>query len=117
MMNAHEYSKWLEDLRGRELEAMADFIEALAEFHREKLWRELGYESLHAYLVQHLGMSDGAAHLRVKAVELVGIAPAALEALRTGELCISTMPTIMKCINAKNCGERLPQFFGASRKE
>jgi hypothetical protein len=55
---------------------MADFLVALADFDRRRLWVELGYSSLFSFLHRELGLSKGAAFYRKTAAELVQRFPA-----------------------------------------
>ncbi|BDG05480.1 hypothetical protein [Anaeromyxobacter oryzae] len=50
---------------------MAEFLVALAEFDAKRVWVELGYPSLFAYLHRELGVSKGAAFYRKPAAQLV----------------------------------------------
>jgi hypothetical protein len=50
---------------------MAEFLVALADFDRRRLWRELGHASLFAFLHRELGLSAGAAFFRKTAAELI----------------------------------------------
>lgn len=59
---------------------MADFLVALADFDRKRLWVELGYSSLFHFLHRELGMSKGAAHYRKTAAELIQRVPEVVEA-------------------------------------
>jgi len=59
MTNARQLAAGLVDLFRRERAAMADFLLALADFDRERLWLELGYSSLFHFLHRELGMSKG----------------------------------------------------------
>jgi hypothetical protein len=117
MLDAKAHSEALAVLFTLERNAVDDAVESLAEFHRHFRWRELGYESLFTYLTHVHGFNDGAAYLRVKAAELVAWCPAVLDALRDGSLCLSSLPTLAKCITPENWGERLHWFFGASKRE
>ncbi|MFL5413263.1 MAG: hypothetical protein ACJ79D_17990 [Myxococcales bacterium] len=58
------------ELLRREQASMADFLIALADFDRRKVWLELGYSSLFYFLHRELGLSKGAAHYRKTAAEL-----------------------------------------------
>src|SRR6266540_2534200 len=70
--------------------AMADFLLALADFDRRRLWVDLGYASLFAYLHRELGLSRSAAHYRKTAVELIERFPPVEAAFRSGRLCLTT---------------------------
>lgn len=60
MTTARELSALLADLLRRERAALAEFLLALADFDRQRLWAELGYTSLFWFLHRELGLSKGA---------------------------------------------------------
>ncbi len=64
MTNARELTAHLADLLRREHAAMADFLVALADFDRRRLWLKLGHSSLFYFLHRELGLSKGAARYR-----------------------------------------------------
>ena len=102
MTIARQSAAQLADLFQRERVAMADFLLALAEFDRHRLWLELGYSSLFHFLHRELGMSTGAAFYRKTAAELVQKFPEVVEPLRDGRLCITTVIELAKVITAEN---------------
>ncbi len=91
MNTAREFSSRLADLLAREHGALADFIVALAEFDRKRLWVDLGYSSLFHFLHRELGLSKGAAYYRKTAAELIQRVPEIVEPLRAGRLCMTTI--------------------------
>jgi hypothetical protein len=118
MLNsAFEESARLSDLLRREHTALAEFLVALSEFDRRRLWVELGYTSLFWYLHRDLGLSKGAAFLRKTAAELIQRFPEVLEPLRDGRLCLSNVPELAKVITEENRTEVLPRFFTLSKGE
>ena len=96
---------------------MADFLLALADFDRKKLWRELGHTSLFYYLHREFRLSTGAAQNRKTAAELIQAFPDVEAALRAGELCLSTVNELARVLTPENRAEVLPRFFGLSRRE
>ncbi len=96
---------------------MADFLLALADFDRKRLWRELGHTSLFYFLHRELKLSKGAAQNRKTAAELIQAFPEVEAALRAGELCLSTVNELAKVLSPENRAEVLPRFFGLSRRE
>ena len=96
---------------------MADFLVALAEFDRRKLWLELGHASLFSFLRRELGLSAGAAQYRKTAAELVRRFAGVEAALREGLLCLSSVCELSKVITAENCADVLPRFFGLSARD
>ena len=117
MTNARELTHRLADLLRREQAAMGDFLIALADFDRQKLWRDLGHTSLFYFLHRELGLSAGAAHYRKTAAELVQRFPEVIEPLRDGRICLTTMVALAKVMTPENRHEVLPRFFHLSKRE
>jgi len=117
MSNARELTARLADLLGREHAAMADFLVALADFDRERLWLDLGHSSLFYFLHRELGLSKGAAHYRKTAAELIQRFPEIVEPLRDGRLCITSVVELAKVITPDNRHDVLPRFFHRSKAE
>src|SRR5574341_2572332 len=117
MDNARELSSRLLVLLRREQGTMADFLVALSDFDRRRLWVGMGYTSLFYYLRRELKLSSGAAFLRKTAAELLQRFPEVESPLRDGRLCISSVCELAKVITAENRAEVLPRFFHASKNE
>jgi hypothetical protein len=117
MDTARDFADRLAALLRKEQGAMADFLLALADFDRRRLWQPLGYSSLFHFLHRELGMSKGAAHYRKTAAELVQRVPEVVEALRDGKLCITSIIELAKVLTPENLEEVLPRFFHRSRQE
>jgi len=115
--NAHDLTKRLAELLRNERSALAEFLIALASFHRDERWRELGYTSLFYFLRRELGLSATAAQQRKTAVELVLDFPDLIEPLRGGLLCLSTVCDVRKVLTPENWKEILPRFLGLSHRE
>jgi HNH endonuclease len=114
--SARESAARLADLLRSERSSLADFIAALARFDEERQWMELGYASLFAFLQRELRLSDGAAFYRQTAARLAQKFPHIVEALRSGELCLTTVVELSKILTAENAAELLPRFSGLSRR-
>ncbi len=112
-----ELTNHLVRLLREEQGSLADFLVALADFDRRKLWRELGHTSLFYFLHRELRLSKGAAQNRKTAAELVQAFPEVEAALRAGDLCLSTVTEVAKVLTPENRAEVLPRFFGLSRRE
>jgi hypothetical protein len=117
MSTARDLTNHLARLLREEQGAMADFLLALADFDRKRLWRELGHTSLFYYLHRELRLSKGAAQNRKTAAELIQAFPEVEAALRAGELCLSTVNELARVLTPENRAEVLPRFFGLSRRE
>lgn len=116
-MTARECTDRLAELLRLERHAMADFILALADFDRRKLWLELGHSSLFSFLRRELGLSAGAAQYRKVAAELVQRHAGVEAALRAGKLCLSSVIELAKVLTPENDAEVLPRFFGLSSRD
>src|SRR6266540_6840939 len=117
MTNARDLTARLAELLRLEHTAMADFLVALADFDRRKLWRALGHASLFSFLRRELGLSAGAAQFRKTAAGLIQRFPEVEAALREGRLCLSSIVEVAKVLTPENVTEVLPRFFGLSRRE
>ena len=117
MNQARESSRRLADLLHRERGATADFLVALAEFDRSRLWVQLGHACLFDFLHRELGLSRGAAHYRKVAAQLVQRYPEMVEPLRAGKLCITVVLEVARVITPENSAVVLPQFFHRSKQE
>src|SRR5512138_700145 len=116
-MNARDRSDRIVALFRKEWGSMADCLVQLADFDRDKAWRELGYGSLFQYLRVEVGLSAGAASYRKTAVELIQKVPEVTAALGDGRLCMSSIIEVAKVLTPDNQAEVLPRFFGLSRRE
>src|SRR5512142_1663398 len=117
MNTARELAGRLASLYRNERNAMADFLIALADFDARRAWRELEYPSFWAFLRHELKLSKSAAFHRKTAAALVQAYPAVADALRSGELCLSTVAEVGRVLTPENAGEVLPRFFGLSHRE
>jgi len=114
---ARAHSSRLADLLSREQVALADFLLALADFDKRRLWEPLGYTSLWHYLHRELGLSKGTAHYRQVAAGLVARYPDVEAALRDGRLCITSVIELARVLTPENRAEVLPRFFHRSKQE
>ncbi len=117
METAREFTLRLQDLLRRERFALADFLVALAEFDRRRVWVEAGYASLFDFLHRELRLSKGAAFYRKAAVELMSRFPEVVEPLRDGRLCLMTVAEVARVLTQENRRAVLPRFFGLSKRE
>jgi 5-methylcytosine-specific restriction endonuclease McrA len=117
MNQARESSRILAGLLRSEHGAMADFLVALAEFDRQRLWVQLGFANLFDFLHRELGLSRGSAHYRKVAAQLVQRFPEVVEPLRSGMLCITAVLELAKVVTPENRADVLPKFFHPSKQE
>jgi hypothetical protein len=107
----------LRDLLARERAVAADFLLALADFDRRRGWERLGHASLFGFLTRELGLSKGAAFLRLSAARLLPRHPAVEAALRRGDLCLSAVGELARVLTPENEAAVLPRYFGRSSRE
>ena len=117
MTTARDLTRDLMELLHSERSALARFLLALAAFHRDERWRELGHISLFYFLRRELGLSAGAAQHRKTAAELILDFPEIIEPIREGRLCLSTVCEVQKVLTRENWKDLLPRFYGLSRRE
>ncbi len=114
---AREQSLHLAELLRRERAALAEFLVALAEFDRRRLWLEVGHASLFYFLHRELGLAKGPAFYRKTAAELIQRYPEIVEPLRDGRLCLTSVVELSKVITPENRADVLPRFFELSKRE
>jgi hypothetical protein len=117
MNQARESSRLLADLLRCEQGAMADFLVALADFDRQRIWVQLGHASVFYYLHRDLKLSKGAAHYRKVAARLIQRFPEVIKPLRDGRLCITSVVELARVITPENSADVLPRFFYLSKQE
>jgi hypothetical protein len=117
MENAREFTNRLAGLLARERAALGEFLVALADFDRNRLWLEIGYASLFDFLHRELRLSKGAAFYRKAAVDLIHRFPEVVEPIRDGRLCLMSVAEVTRVLTPENRGDVLPRFFGLSKRE
>jgi hypothetical protein len=117
MTTAREQTNQMASMLRNERGALADFLLAFSAFHAKKRWRDLSYGSAFPYLRTELKLSAGAAYNRLAAAELIVRFPEVEAAVRSGQLCFSTVHEVAKVLTPENKDEVLPRFFGLSRRE
>jgi 5-methylcytosine-specific restriction endonuclease McrA len=117
MDTVRELTRALAHLLRREHTALAEFLVALADFDRKRLWMDLGYTSLFQFLRAELHLSKAAAQYRKVAAELIQQVPAVADALRDGTLCFTTVIEVARVVTAENWQVLLPRFFSLSRRD
>ena len=70
-----------------------EVIEYLQAIYDRRLHLKRGYASMHAFLVQELSYSDGAAHRRIAAMRLVQELPQVKKSISDGKLSLTTAST------------------------
>jgi hypothetical protein len=113
---ARESSRRLAALLRREQHGIGDFLVALAEFDRERLWARLGHANLFAYLHHDLGLSNAAAYHRRVAAELIQRFPEVVEPLGDGRLSVTRVVDLARVMTEDNRSEALARFCQEPRR-
>src|SRR5215813_15243227 len=114
---AREWTARLQQLLGRERQLLVELVLALADFDRQRAYLELGYSSLWDYVHRALGQSETMTHYRVRAARFVQRFPQAVEPLRAGRLCITTLATLAPVVTEANCDAVLAEAMEKPKRE
>jgi len=115
--SAREWTARLQQLLGRERQILVELVLALADFDRQRGYLELGYSSLWEYMHRALGQSETMTHYRVSAARFVQRFPQAVEPLRAGRLCITTLATLAPVVTEANCDTVLTEAMDKPKRE
>ena len=78
----------------------------IAEIEDRKIFAELGFESMYAYLIKGLGYSEAAAYRRVKSAQVLRKNPEVSQKLENGSLNLSQLTPVQKCLTqSQNSGK------------
>lgn len=113
---ARESSRRLLDLLRREQHGIGDFLVALADFDREKLFLRLGHANLFSFLHHDLGLPNAAAFHRKVAAELIQRFPEVVEPLGDGRLSITRVVDLARVMTEDNRTEALARFCQGPRR-
>ena len=117
MNEALQFADELRRLYARERTAMADFMIALVEFDRRRLYLELGYNSLWKFCLEGLLLGEGATNLRTRVVGLLQRFPALIDPLRDGRLTLSSLCEIGKVLTEQNVTELIDRAAWKTHEE
>ena len=96
-----ELDSRLKSLIKKENELLGEILLHIQEVDGRKLYLKKGCASLFEYLTKHHGYSNGPAQRRIDAARLLKEVPTLLEDLQTGDLNLSHISLIQKCIRQK----------------
>src|SRR3954471_547054 len=107
----------LKSLLKEERSCMVQFLLLLGEFDAQKQYLECGYASLWDFTRRALGQSEAMTHYRINAARTLRRFPQALEPLRDGRLCMTTLATLSSVLTQDNCDEVLNEAMGKTKNE
>src|SRR5262245_41213967 len=97
----------LDDLVADERTTTAELVACIAEVEKRQLYRDEGYDSMHAYCVQVLHLSDDAAFKRIGAARAALDFPQILDALTEGRLHLTAVVLLAPRLRPENAEELL----------
>jgi hypothetical protein len=100
-----------------EKEATAELLAHIAEFDERKLYLPAAYESMLAYCVGELGLSEDAAKKRIQVARAAKACPEVFEALAAGRVHLSGLRLLAPRLSAETAEELLASATGKSMDE
>lgn len=95
-LSKDELDLHFKSLAQKERELLFEVLVALKEIDAQRVYLELGYPSLFAYLTQGVGYSHGGAQRRIDAARLLRNVPSIGPSLKTGDLKLSQLALVQK---------------------
>ena len=114
---AHELTARLYQLRRRERRLLVELLLHIGEVDRRKLYLELAFPSLFAFLEGYLGYSGGSAFRRCTAARLLARFPVLAEYLADGRLSLATLVELRDVLDEDRLDEVLARAAGRTEKE
>ena len=113
----HELTRALAAKAACERTSTADLLAHIAEFDARKLYLPAGYDSMYAYCVHELHMSDDSALKRIRAARAAHQFPAIVAAIATGRLHLSGVAVLARHLTPENANELLAAAEHKTRVE
>src|SRR5690349_12596224 len=101
-LSAQDLMEQLRQSLSGERTALADFLVALAELDRRRLYVELGWSSAWDFCCRALGLSETATHYRLAAARQIQQQPELVDQIRSGRLCITTLAKLSRIMTDEN---------------
>jgi hypothetical protein len=96
---------------------LVEFLAYLGEVDRRRLYLELGWPSLFAYCVEHLGLSKASAFRRTAAARLLLRFPVVADHLADGRLNLTTLVELRDVLVEDRLGEILGRAAGRTEEQ
>src|SRR5262252_6333407 len=107
----------LKDLLSRERITLVPILEGIAKIEERKLYLELGYDSMWAFLKRELGQSEAMIHYRLASSRMLRRFPQVAEPLREGRLCMTVLASLAKVLTQENVDELITEAMGKPTNE
>src|SRR5262245_37966680 len=116
-LSAHDLLTQLRQSLGSERTALADFLVALAELDRRRLYVELGWSSAWDFCCRALGLSETATHYRLAAARQIQKQPELVDQIRSGRLCITTLAKLSRVMTDENRAALVAEASGKPTRQ
>ncbi|MDX1386184.1 MAG: hypothetical protein R3257_01245, partial [bacterium] len=107
----------LHDLVTRERELTTQILHYLKEIEERKLYLEMGFSSLFAFLTEEMGYSEGAAQRRIQAMRLIKDIPEIEKKIESGKISLSVASQVQGFIQRENKKRRENKSFKLNKSE
>src|SRR5215470_6254405 len=107
----------LKDLLSRERITLVPILEGIAKIEERKLYLELGYDSMWAFLKRELAQSEAMIHYRLASSRMLRRFPQVAEPLRDGRLCMTVLASLAKVLTEENVDELIAEAMGKPTNE
>src|SRR5215468_3257753 len=107
----------LKDLLSRERITLVPILENIAKIEERKLYLELGYDSMWAFLKRELGQSEAMIHYRLASSRMLRRFPQVAEPLRDGRLCMTVLASLARVLTEENVDELIAEAMGKPTNE
>lgn len=107
----------LKNLVAQEREMLLQILKYLKEVENRGVHLKMGFPSLHAFLTDHLGYSEGAAHRRILAMRLMKSVPEVAPKIQKGELSLSVASQVQGFIQREEKQRKIKKESPIEPKE
>ena len=116
-VTADQLTARLHELRRQERHLLVELLAYVGEVDRRRLYLELGYPSLWAFLTQHLGYASSSAGRRCIAARLMARFPVVAEYLEDGRLRLTTLVELRDVLDEAHLDEILARAAGRTEDD
>ncbi len=102
-----ELDSKIKTLAQKEREVLHEILLHIHEADRRKLYLELAYPNLYAYLTEGCGYSAAAAQRRIDAARLITPVPEVAEKIKNGEISLSQVSYLQKAVREKSKTQKI----------
>src|SRR5262249_38594584 len=113
----HEIVAALKDLLAHERVTVVPILEGISKVEQQRLYVELGYDSMWAFMKRELGQSEAMIHYRLASSRMLRRFPQVAEPLRDGRLCMTVLASLAKVLTEANVDELIAEAMGKPTNE